>query len=163
MRLVDLRKEPDFSPAGLDGLMVGSPIFVGKSEKKLLNWTHAHLADLEKMKKALFTVSLNAADDRAAARAADRQLLHDFLDASGLKADFTASIAGALSYTKYWWPIRFLMRRISRAAGGPLDTTRDHVLTDWKVVDAFADVFFLDDRHSTFATSAEPQTLGALI
>jgi menaquinone-dependent protoporphyrinogen oxidase len=29
------------------------------------------------------------------------------------------------------------MKRISRSKGGPIDTTRDHELTDWEAVDRF--------------------------
>ena len=43
-------------------------------------------------------------------------------------------VAGRLAYTQYGLLKRFVMRRIALKAGGPVDTSRDHEMTDWDQV-----------------------------
>ena len=58
----------------------------------------------------------------------------------GLLPGLTHSwIAGALLYTRYNPLVRFVMRRISRANGGPTDTSRDYEFTDWSGLDKLVD------------------------
>jgi len=45
----------------------------------------------------------------------------------------------ALPYTQYGFFLRWLMKHIASVAGAPVDTTRDHDLTDWDEVARFAD------------------------
>jgi menaquinone-dependent protoporphyrinogen oxidase len=47
--------------------------------------------------------------------------------------------AGALSYTKYNFLVRFVMKRIAKAQGASTDTSRDHELTDWEALDRIVD------------------------
>jgi menaquinone-dependent protoporphyrinogen IX oxidase len=42
------------------------------------------------------------------------------------------------SYTRYGWFTRWIMKRIAKKEGGPVDTARDHELTDWDAVARFA-------------------------
>ena len=62
-----------------------------------------------------------------------------FLARTGWRPDMSACVGGALLYTKYSWLTRTMMRFASRVAGRPTDTSRDYDLTDWRVVDGFAD------------------------
>jgi len=48
-------------------------------------------------------------------------------------------VAGALSYTKYNFLVRFVMKRIAKAQGASTDTSRDHELTDWEALDHIVD------------------------
>jgi menaquinone-dependent protoporphyrinogen oxidase len=43
-----------------------------------------------------------------------------------------------VAYTKYRWPIRWVLKRISRSKGLPTDTSRDWDYTEWREVDDFA-------------------------
>jgi menaquinone-dependent protoporphyrinogen oxidase len=52
--------------------------------------------------------------------------------------DDVEMIAGALRYSKYPLPLRWLMRRIAKQAGGDTDTSRDYEYTDWEQVDGYA-------------------------
>jgi menaquinone-dependent protoporphyrinogen oxidase len=47
-------------------------------------------------------------------------------------------IAGALKYSRYPLPLRWLMKRIAAKAGGDTDTSRDYEYTDWAQVEAYA-------------------------
>lgn len=49
----------------------------------------------------------------------------------------TARKALIIYATKYGFILRWMMKRISRSAGGPIDTKRNHVLTDWIEVQKF--------------------------
>jgi len=121
-----------------DAVVVGGPVYAGKFPGPLMKWTKKHADQLQQKPTAFFSVSLNAADKRPAARKEDIRLISKFLDETGLKAKVTASLIGALHYRKYNFLIRWLLRRISKSANGPTDTSRDHELTDWLAVEAFA-------------------------
>lgn len=125
----------------VDGVIYGAPVYRGQFPKSIVSWVKKNKATLAQMPTALFTVSLNAADQRPEAREADRMLIHSFIDLSGFAPGLTASIAGACKYRDYYWPVRLLMKRISRLAGGNTDTSRNHEYTVWPKVDAFLTAF----------------------
>lgn len=136
-----LSKQEDLSLKNLsvfDGFIIGGPVYAGKFPKSLVEWTRNHVTMLNGLPTAFFSVSLNAADKRSDARKEDTRLINQFLTETGLKTKVTASLIGALHYRKYNFFIRWILRRISRSANGPTDTSRDHELTDWSVVEAFA-------------------------
>jgi menaquinone-dependent protoporphyrinogen oxidase len=47
-------------------------------------------------------------------------------------------IAGALMYSKYPLPVKWLMKGIARKAGEDTDTSRDYEYTDWEQVRQYA-------------------------
>jgi menaquinone-dependent protoporphyrinogen oxidase len=51
-------------------------------------------------------------------------------------------IAGALTYSKYAMPLRWLMQRIARQHGADTDTNRDYEYTDWQHVKAYGQRLF---------------------
>jgi menaquinone-dependent protoporphyrinogen oxidase len=91
-----------------------------------------------------------ASDDESSVRE-ERSYLDRFIGETGWKPAQVASFGGALAYTRYNFLLRQLMKWISRRAGRPTDTSRDHEFTDWDRVDRFADDVI--DRVSP----AEPQ------
>lgn len=136
-----VRTEHDLSGvsvAGFDGVLIGAPVYAGRFSAPLLNWTKRHAEELNRLPVAFFTVSLNAADTRPKARQEDMRLIAKFLEQTGLRPLCTKSLIGALHYREYGFLKRWLLRRISGSAGGPTDTSRDHELTDWDAVEAFA-------------------------
>jgi len=126
-----------------DAVIIGGPIYVGKFPHHLTDWTRKNAALINLMGPALFSVSLNAADPRPEARTTDARLIEEFAKETGIRTCMTASFKGAIHYREYGPIKRWLLRRISKAAGGPTDTSRDHELTDWGKVDEFADAFAL--------------------
>jgi menaquinone-dependent protoporphyrinogen oxidase len=46
-------------------------------------------------------------------------------------------VAGALTYSKYNFFIKLIMKTMARRAGGPTDTSRDYEFTDWAALDRF--------------------------
>lgn len=122
----------------VDTVIIGAPVFGGKFPRRLMRRIREHRRELAGKRLALFTVSLNAADERPGSRGADRALLRQWIDEAGLVPTHVASFAGALKYPRYSWWLRRLMRRISAEAGGGLDTAREYEYTDWHKVGLFA-------------------------
>ena len=68
--------------------------------------------------------------------------MQEFLDEVGMHPDMTATIAGALKYSRYGFLKKRIMRNIVKKSGGKeLDMSRDYEYTDWEQVEAFAREF----------------------
>lgn len=139
--------------AAVDCVVVGAPVYAGKFPVKLLRWVRERREKISGKRLALFTVSLNAGDARPASRPADLALLRQWIDQAGLVPAHVASLAGALKYPSYSWPVRGVMKRISAEAGGGLDTTREYEYTDWHKVGAFAAAVAHNFEDSDFSTA----------
>ena len=66
-------------------------------------------------------------------------MIDTFLAETGWHPSKVRAVAGALSYTKYNFLVRFVMKRIAKAQGASTDTSRDHELTDWEALDHIVD------------------------
>jgi menaquinone-dependent protoporphyrinogen oxidase len=71
-------------------------------------------------------------------RMAAQRLLDEFIRSHEWIPILSASVAGAINYTRYNFLLRWYMKRASAKHGGTTDTTRDHEYTDWAQVDRFA-------------------------
>jgi len=125
---------PDF-----DLIVIGASMHAGGVEREIVDFVRTNAAAIEAADRQLFLVLLSVATKDAALREkslADarsklsRQIAVDFGEPE--------MIAGALAYSKYRWPIKSIMRRIARQAGGDTDTSRDYEYTDWNQVEAYA-------------------------
>ena len=123
------------------GVIVGTSIYVGKSDSELINWVRKNKNQLRNVPTGLYSVSLNAADTRTEARTTDKRLIQDFINKTGWEPTISKSFAGALRYSQYNPLVRFIMKKISQSAGGPTDTTQDYELTDWSEVSFFLQNF----------------------
>lgn len=70
-----------------------------------------------------------------------QQILERFYAETGWRPKYVRAVAGAVLYTKYNFLVRFIMKRISKQAGGSTDTSRDHEYTDWRALDRFSEEF----------------------
>lgn len=132
--LVDLRR--------FDAVLVAAPMYAGRYGKLVARFVRMHIEELNrKWSTAFVSVCLTVAADTPSAYREAGVPLQAFLDETGWKPGRTASFAGALWYRKYNPFIRWVMKRISRKAGGPLDTSRNHELTRWEAVSSFAREF----------------------
>jgi menaquinone-dependent protoporphyrinogen oxidase len=139
---VSLDRTPEFKPGiSIDRVIAGGPVYIGRYPKVLTRWIIENKGNFSTESSGFFSVSLNAADPSGDARVADRALLHKFFRETGWTPGFSASFAGALKYPSYNILLRYLMKKISSKAGGPLDTSKEFELTDWSVIDSFADAF----------------------
>ena len=118
-----------------DAVIVAAAIHTGKHGAKASAFVARRRELLERVPSAFISVSLSAAD---AARRGDAEgYVATFLAQTGWKPAMTATVAGALNYTRYGFVKRFFMKRIAGAGGMPTDTSRDHEFTDWTAVERF--------------------------
>lgn len=127
-----------FSAAGWDGVIVGASVIGGRHQRYVERFILAHRDELAFTVSAFFSVSGSAGSPTAAGRTDAQRLLDDLLRRTGWRPAITACIAGAITYTKYGFIMRWVMKRISRKNGGSTDTSRDHEYTDWAQVERFA-------------------------
>jgi len=131
----------DFHAGEFDGVIVGGSIIGGRHHRALVRFVRAHRALLNAIPSAFFSVSGSAASPLETERAKARQLVDQFLDTAGWQPVRTETIGGAMSYTKYNPFLRWFVKRASKAAGGPTDSSRDFEMTDWSQVERFVEAF----------------------
>jgi menaquinone-dependent protoporphyrinogen oxidase len=146
---VDLR-DVDRTSRELDlrryqAIFIGSPVRVGSYLPSIVRFIRSRRESLERAPAAFFSVSLAVAPHRGErksdGRAETMRVVEKLTRATGWSPRRVELIAGALAYSKYNFLVRFVMRRISAAAGGDTDTSRDYEYTDWNAVDCFASEF----------------------
>ena len=123
-------------PDGFDAVILGSRIELGRHAPCIVEYMRTHREALERMPTCFFSVSMAAASGTSIDPNGYLGVLFDKL---GWRPTRTIAFAGALPYRKYNWLTRFILKRISRAAGRTTDTTKNHEFTDWDAVAAFAD------------------------
>ncbi len=145
--LFDMRTAGAIDWTRYSAACVAASVHVGRHEREAVEFVKAHRASLERVHAAFISVTLSEAGvenpnrtDAERKHAAEdvQRMIDDFLRETGWRPREVLPVAGALAYTKYNPLLRFVMKRIARRAGGPTDTSRDHVLTDWRLVDGFA-------------------------
>jgi menaquinone-dependent protoporphyrinogen oxidase len=146
--------------ADVDALLVGAPVYAGNFPKSMRVWARGNQELLRAKPSAFFSVCLGVLEkENAQAQADERKFVETFTTALGWKPMMTRVLAGGLPYTKYWLPIRWMMRRISRKAGGDTDTHRDYEYTDWVEVRQFARDFVAgvsaEDRSAARASTGQ--------
>ncbi len=137
----NLEKGNDPNPHDYDSFIVASPIFIGNFSKKVINWIKANLPILKRKESSFFFVCMNAADPSSEARDADSMLRKKFVKLTLWSPKLLTSFAGAIDYPAYNWLIRLILKRISKQAGGSIDTSKCHEYTEWKMVDQFVNSF----------------------
>lgn len=129
----------DFHIESFDLVLFGASIHSGKVEKELLEFIQEHRNEIRQKQNAFFLVQLASATSdpklrnekmAKARRQLDEQLYFSF--------DRIELISGALKYSKYSFFIKWIMKHISKQAGGDSDTSKDYEYTDWKQVEDFA-------------------------
>jgi menaquinone-dependent protoporphyrinogen oxidase len=125
---------------GYDGVIIGASIHYGRHPGYLRALVRKHRDALMARPSAFFSVSLSAGGPGARPASAKRYL-DKFLRQTGWRPRQTASIAGALQYSKYGVFKTLLMRMIVGFAGGNTDPSRDYEYTDWNAVERFAESF----------------------
>ena len=142
--LVDADALPHaLAPRDFDGVIIGSSITYRRHQPAVLRFVRAHRDVLSAKPSAFFSVSASAAGRTEEERDGARRCVNRFLRQTGWRPGVTATIGGAMVYTKYNPFLRWITRYISAKSGGPTDTSRDHELTDWAGVRRFVEDFAL--------------------
>lgn len=127
------------SPEEYDAVIVAASIHAGKYQTAIEHFVQEHHQSLNRMKSLFVSVSLTAAADEPESWKELKQQTEDFLLSTGWNPAHVEYTAGALLYTKYDYLKRFIMRMISKKAGGDTDTSKDHVYTDWEKLKSVLD------------------------
>lgn len=121
-----------------DAVALIASIHVGKHAATAQNFIKTNLPLFNTIPAAFMSVSLSASEsDRTQARA----YVDAFLQHTGWRPELTATIAGALRYTRYNFIKKAVIKRIAQQNGLPTDTSRDHEFTDWDEVAGFVQAF----------------------
>ncbi len=124
-----------------DGLVVGASLIAGHYQRYVERWIRRHSNALPGLPSLFVAVSGSAASADPEERVQAGAIMETFLAKVGWRPDATASVGGAIAYTRYNPLLRWMMKRISAKEGGPTDTSRDHELTDWDQVEGIARAF----------------------
>jgi menaquinone-dependent protoporphyrinogen oxidase len=143
--VVDAARLPaQLSIADYCGVILAASIHRQTHESEMTQFVKQHLHELNSIPSAFLSVSLSqagaqksaASPERSAKSAQDvRRMIDAFLADTGWHPLITKAVAGALTYSKYNFVLRRIMKWISRNEGGDTDTSRDYDYTDWKDLD----------------------------
>ena len=123
----------------LRGAVVCASLRMGRHQRAAHDLVTAHRDALSAVPSLFVSVSCSAASKNPGEREAARDIAARFLVETRWTPWRFACVGGALAYTRYNAFVRWFMRRIAAKEGGPIDTSRDHDLTDWLAVDRLAD------------------------
>lgn len=139
--------DDDLSPEDFDGVIVGAAVHAGRHDKRVTQFVKDHLAALERLPSAFFSVSLSAAAEDDEGKADVERLLEAFCEETGWHPSKMDAFGGALLYTQYNPVLRFIMKRKAAHHSDDLDTRRDYEYTDWDGVTAFGIAFLEQFRR----------------
>jgi len=140
----------DFSPAEYSAAILTASVHGSRHEPEMIQFVKRHRGELERIPTVFLSVSLSEAgaentgaspERRAQASADVKRMLEAFLAETGWRPTFVEPVAGALAYSRYNFFMRYIMRQISRKAGGDVDTSHDYEYTDWKALDRIVEEF----------------------
>lgn len=146
--IADTNAEPP-SPQDYDAVLIGSSIHMHKYQSAVKHYIKKHVADLNQMPGAFFSVSLAAASGIEDEHREVQKITTDFLEQTGWKPLMTTQIAGALKYTEYDYFKRLIMKMISKKEGGATDTSQDYEYTRWDEVTKFVNEFANKISHKS--------------
>jgi menaquinone-dependent protoporphyrinogen oxidase len=125
------------SPDDFDVVGLGSHVKHGTHDSAIHRYIDRNLSSLLARQTFFFSVSLTASDKPYLPDPAN--YIYATTYATAWRPDSAAAFGGALRYRQYNPLRRLLMKLRSSRHGHPIDTTRDHVFTDWGQVRLFAD------------------------
>lgn len=149
--LIDAARIPEgFSLEEYSAAIVIASVHMGKHKPEIVRFVKDNAAKLNHVPSLFLSVSLsevtaedaNAPPERRAQAQADvRRMIDRFLAETGWRPSHAAAVAGALTWSRYNFVIRFVMTRVAKKAGAPVDTTRDYEFTDWKELHRLVEEF----------------------
>jgi menaquinone-dependent protoporphyrinogen oxidase len=144
--------------ANHDAAVIIAPVYYGHHPRMIETFVHGNVDLLSARPCAFVSVSGAAASVDPKARAEADRIAHAFVERTALRPRIVASVAGAMSFPRYGFFLRNLVRFISWRAGGPTDASHVHELTDWGVVDDVAAQFLelLEVRRVTDESGMHP-------
>lgn len=122
-----------------DHLVFGASMHAGGLEQEIREFIGRHQTEISARPRSFFLVLLSAATkDKALRDAWLRDAESKFKQQIPVVFHHFEMVAGALRYSKYPLPLKWVMRRIARQAGEGTDISKDYEYTDWDQVKNFA-------------------------
>lgn len=135
--IADATEDPP-EPDIYDAILIGGSIHIGKYQSAVTHYIRHHIAALNKIPGAFFSVCLAVASDIEEEHRAAEKITDEYLGQTAWRPLMSTQIAGALKYTQYDFFKRLLMKMISRREGRTTDVSQDYEYTDWDAVKKFA-------------------------
>jgi menaquinone-dependent protoporphyrinogen oxidase len=122
-----------------EAIIIGASVIIGRPEASIRRFIRRHRSTLIQRPSAFFSVSGSAGSRDESLRSEARRKVDRFLASLDWQPTRVATIAGAMAYSRYAPPLRWMMRQIAKRTGASTDTSHDHEYTDWHQVAQFAD------------------------
>ena len=135
------KTRPAMATEQYSAILVGSSIIAKGHQPAIRQFIHENASTLNRLPSAFFQVSASAGSGSPHARMAAQRIMEEFLAGEAWTPLLSASVAGAINYTRYNLLLRWYMKKASEKNGGSTDTSRDHEYTDWVQVERFASAF----------------------
>lgn len=139
--VVEVQKNGSQDPARFDAVIVMASIHIGRHQAKMAKWVKANAETLNSMPTAFLSVSLSAGSGIPEILDENREQAQAFADDTGWTPGAIEPVGGALQYPSYGFVNRFIMKRIAKRQGLPLDTSREYEYTDWEALEEFSERF----------------------
>ena len=128
-------------PIKYDAVMVGASVYRGRFQKSLRKWVKINAPSLSRRPTAFFSVCLGILQKEDVVKQEEIKTVKEFFFWSNWEPKTWTIFAGALSYTKYNWLIKQVMKLISKKAGRDTDSSHDYEFTNWQDVRNFTQEF----------------------
>ena len=142
--LVEVTQPGPTGVGEMDAAILAAPIHIGEYPSAFVNFIQGWESQLAAVPTALITCSLGIASKMRVEREEAESFPEQLFEKTGWRASRVHNAAGALKYVEYDFFKRWMMRRISKMEGGPVDTSKDHELTDWNRLREFIANFVLE-------------------
>lgn len=124
-----------------DAFIIGGGVYSSGYSRKLYKWTKKNSHFLSIKSSAFFSVCLGILQKKPSVDEEEHRIMSEFFAKTGWQPKLTVIFAGALSYSKYNWFLKRIMRSIAKKAGTDTDIKKDYEYTDWKEVQNFTKTF----------------------
>ena len=124
-----------------DAVLVGSPINNQRHLPAVVEFVEGNREVLADRPSGFFQLSLAPLVPFGLADAGDRAYVDALTEQTGWRPDDVGHFAGAIRYSQYDRPTRWLFRLVAALTTGDTDTARDYEYTDWDAVERFAVAF----------------------
>ncbi|MDA8253396.1 MAG: hypothetical protein M0Z28_30075 [Rhodospirillales bacterium] len=135
-------------PREFDAVIVAGSIHAGRYQSAVIHFVSKNLVAINGRPNAFLSVSLAAAGGDQDDLQGLEHCLGAFTQQTGWIPQRVHHVAGAFRYTSYDFLKRWAMKYIAYRKGGPMDTSRDHELTDWSDVGRFVSEFLADAQSA---------------
>lgn len=125
---------------------VVASVHVGRHEKEMIAFARRYRDELEARDTPFLSLTLSQAGaelpnstlvQRETARGDALKMITDFMKETGWHPLHILPVAGALTYSKYNFLVKWIMKRIAHKAGFDGPTSCDYEFTNWPAVDRF--------------------------